>query len=88
MPATMLCHTSRFEVRFASLFDASRALVFPCDARGSVDLDALPPRARCNYLFARAMVGRDFATPNVLRSLAPDGMGAGSTGQEPRRSIA
>jgi hypothetical protein len=56
-----------FEVRFESLFDESRGLVFPCDALGRVDLDALPPRARSNYLYARALVGRDYATPKVSR---------------------
>lgn len=66
MSAHQVTRVASFEVRFASLFDASRALVFPCDARGAVDLDGLPPRARCNYLFARAMVGRDFATPRVV----------------------
>lgn len=73
MSATILPESGRFEVRFASLFDASRALVFPCDAGGRVDLDNLPPRARCNYLFARAMVGRDFASPHVLRKLPSGG---------------
>ena len=29
------------------------------------DLDSLSERGRCNYLFARAMVGREFATPSV-----------------------
>lgn len=54
-----------FEIRFDSLSDAGQGLAFPCDARGHVDLDALPERARTNYLFARAMVGRDFLAPRV-----------------------
>ncbi len=54
-----------FEVRFKSLFRAGLALAFPCDAKGQVDLDGLPQRARDNYLFARAMVGRDFDVPHV-----------------------
>jgi hypothetical protein len=33
-----------------------------------VSLDALSERARQNYLFARAVVGRDYASPFVLRS--------------------
>ena len=53
------------EVRFESLFDGGRALVFPCDEHGRVDLDALPPRARSNYLYARALIGRDFVLPQV-----------------------
>lgn len=72
MAATLVSQVASFEVRFASLFDEHRALVFPCDARGAVDLDGLPPRARCNYLFARAMVGRDFATPRVAETARRD----------------
>jgi hypothetical protein len=30
-----------------------------------MDLDAAPERMRNNYLFARAMVGREFAWPAV-----------------------
>lgn len=55
----------RFQLRFESLFQPGRGYAFPCDARGCVDLDALSERARNNYLFARAMVGRDLATPAV-----------------------
>jgi hypothetical protein len=57
----------RFELRFVSLFHAGRALAFPCDARGEVDLDALSERARINYFSARRAIGRDYATPIVLR---------------------
>ncbi|PTT81672.1 hypothetical protein DBR42_17835 [Pelomonas sp. HMWF004] len=56
-----------YELRFESLFHTGRALAFPCDARGGVRLDALSDRARQNYLFARAVVGRDFARPVILR---------------------
>jgi hypothetical protein len=61
----------RFEIRFASLFQEGRALAFPCNALGGVDMDALSERGRSNYLFARAMVGREFAVPSV-RSFQPD----------------
>ena len=57
--------SAHFEIRFQSLFNPGRGLAFPCDARGHVDMDALSERGRQNYLFARAMVGREFATPNV-----------------------
>lgn len=65
-------HTSEpvafaFELRFQSLFDEGRALVFPCDAAGHVDLDTLTDRARNNYHYARAVIGRDFAFPAVRR---------------------
>jgi hypothetical protein len=58
-------HANAFELRFQSLFHTGRALAFPCDAAGRVDLDTLSERARCNYFLARAVVGRDFAHPTV-----------------------
>ena len=56
-----------FEIRFTSLFDEGRGLAFPCDAAGHVDIDALSERGRSNYLFARAMLGREYATPRIKR---------------------
>jgi len=41
----------QYELRFRSLFDDGRALAFPCDANGHVDLDALSEQARSNYLY-------------------------------------
>lgn len=61
---------SHHELRFQSLFDDGRALAFPCDAQGRVDLDTLSERARRNYFFARGLVGRDFAFPSVQARLA------------------
>ena len=57
---------ARFEIRFQSLFREGRGLAFPCNAAGLVDLDALTDQGRRNYLFARAMIGREFAMPSVL----------------------
>lgn len=54
-----------FELRFRSLFDDGRALSFPCDAQGHVDLDALSPRALRNYFYARAVIGREYFMPAV-----------------------
>jgi hypothetical protein len=54
-----------YELRFESLFVEGRALAFPCDQAGLVDMNALSDRARCNYLYARAVVGREFRTPAV-----------------------
>ena len=56
-----------FEVRFANLFRPGRSLAFPCDGAGHVDMDMLSARARANYLFARAMVGRDLALPCICQ---------------------
>jgi hypothetical protein len=55
-----------YQLRFRSLFDEGRALAFPCDALGHVDMDALSPRARQNYLYARTVIGREFFMPAVL----------------------
>jgi hypothetical protein len=55
-----------FEVRFASLFKEGRAMAFPCDASGRVEVDALPSRARVNYFFARAMIGKEYSVPEVF----------------------
>ena len=41
-------------------------MAFPSDEEGTVDLESLPQRARSNYLFARAMVGREFMYPAVV----------------------
>ena len=57
---------SSHQIRFQSLHHEGRALAFPCDAQGRVYLDGLSERARQNYLFARAVVGREFAYPAVL----------------------
>lgn len=55
-----------YQLRFESLFHSGRALAFPCDDHGQVQLDALSERARDNYLYARAVVGREYATPTVV----------------------
>jgi hypothetical protein len=57
--------TTAFQLRFKSLFDAGRGYAFPCDGAGRVDLDDLSESARNNYLYARAMVGRELAHPAV-----------------------
>jgi hypothetical protein len=56
---------SEFEVHFRSLLRRGLELIFPCDRQGHVDLDALNERAKTNYLFARAMVDREYARPAV-----------------------
>jgi hypothetical protein len=59
------CCNSGYVLRFQSLFHQGRAFAFPCDAEGHVDLDALSERARINYLYARAVIGREVAMPAV-----------------------
>lgn len=54
-----------YEIRFMSMFYEGRALAFPCDAKGEVDLDHLSEKSRANYFYARAVVGREFLVPAV-----------------------
>lgn len=54
-----------FWLRFEPLFGGGPALSFPCNDAGNVDLDSLGERARCNYFYARSVIGRDFALPAV-----------------------
>ena len=58
-------HTDGFRLCFRSLFNHGRGFAFPCDPKGQVDLDHMSERARNNYFYARAMVGRDLAVPAV-----------------------
>jgi hypothetical protein len=59
--------SSHFEVWFESLFDHGRGLVFPCDEAGHVEIDSLSERGRSNYFFARTTLGREYATPRIVR---------------------
>lgn len=60
---------TEFQLRYRSLFDPGRGFAFPCDARGQVDLDSLSERSRNNYLYARAMVGKELELPAVERAM-------------------
>jgi hypothetical protein len=64
----MNANASAYELRFRSLFDDGRGLAFPCDAHGHVDMDTLSVRALNNYLYARSVIGREFAMPAVQPS--------------------
>jgi hypothetical protein len=68
---TDVAEVSTFQLHFQSLFHADRDLAFPCDENGQVNLDGLTARSRNNYLYARAMLGREFAWPSV-REIRPD----------------
>ncbi len=57
--------SSVFQLCFRSLFDPGRGYAFPCDGAGRVDLDGLSEEARNNYLYARAMIGRELSVPEV-----------------------
>jgi hypothetical protein len=60
--------SSAYQLCFRSLFHSGRGYAFPCDPRGEVDLDHLSERARNNYFYARAMVGRELSPPAVETS--------------------
>jgi len=55
-----------YEIRFQSLFKEGRALSFPCDREGRVNLDHANDRLRSSYMFARSMLGREYAMPVIL----------------------
>jgi hypothetical protein len=57
-------HGAAFHLRFRPMFREGK-FSCPCDATGHVAMDELSERARNNYLFARAMVGRVYARPEV-----------------------
>lgn len=59
-----------YELRFRSMFEPGRGYAFPCDANGCVELDALSDGVRNNYLYARAVVGRELAAPAVQPVMA------------------
>ena len=60
--------SQRYELRFRSLFNEGRGYAFPCDAHGQVDMDSLGERLLYSYLYARSVIGREFATPAVPAS--------------------
>lgn len=67
-------HTSssnQFLLRFRSLFRHGRGFAFPCAPDGTVHLDGLTDRSRMNYLYARAMVGRELDVPTVEPAVLP-----------------
>lgn len=60
-----ITQSASYEIMFRSLYREGRGFAFPCDARGQVNLDDLSDFARNSYLYARALVGREFAAPSV-----------------------
>lgn len=63
---------SHYELRYSSKSRQEPDRHFPCDDHGVVDLDRLSERAKADYLFARALVGRDFAPPTVVDLARPN----------------
>ena len=72
-PSTMPSRrNANYELRFRSLFHTGAGYSFPCDATGHVDIDALNDRARSNYFFARTVIGREVAMPEVQPCELPE----------------
>jgi hypothetical protein len=61
---------TRWELRFNPLYAGGRGFVFPCDALGQVDMGALSQLAFNNYLYARAMMGREVTWPDLRQCTA------------------
>ena len=66
MSSTSRIDGAGYQIRYEPLSGHGSELCFPCDACGRVELDALSDRARNNYFFARAVVGREYAAPAIL----------------------
>lgn len=66
--STEILQASRYELRFEARLPSGPSFAFPCDAQGQVPLDSLSERALANYLFARALVGRELRSPCVVEA--------------------
>ncbi|MEY4561369.1 MAG: hypothetical protein RLZZ618_646 [Pseudomonadota bacterium] len=60
--------STRCELHYHSM--GHDTLCFPCDEAGHVDLDGLSERERIDYLYARAMVGREVSRPEMVATLS------------------
>jgi len=68
MQSTQSSSAAHYQLRYQSLKRQENVLEFPCDAQGRVEMNGLSERARNDYLFARAVVGFEFARPAVVPS--------------------
>jgi hypothetical protein len=64
---------SDYTLHFEPITDgvSSRAWGFPCDGEGHVDIDGLSEQSRNCYLYARAVIGIQFAAPVVRGAPQP-----------------
>jgi hypothetical protein len=67
--AALQSDPASFILLFQSLSPSGRAFAFACDRHGCVDMDGMSDRTRDNYLYARAMIGRELAFPSVHRQM-------------------
>lgn len=70
-PRAHATYTVHYELRFQSLSNEADALAFPCDREGHVFLDELSEPAKREYLYARVVIGHEFALPAVVAALKP-----------------
>lgn len=63
-----------FVLLFRPLFQSGQAFAFACDPDGRVDMDGMSERTRNNYLYARAMIGRELDLPSVHAHVERDGI--------------
>jgi hypothetical protein len=65
----MMQSATQYQLCFRSLFQEGRGYAFPCTPDGQVDLDGMSERARNNYFYARAMIGKELSMPAVEQAL-------------------
>jgi hypothetical protein len=63
---TMQSSVQVYEMRFQALTKNGKSLSFPCNAHGQVPMDELSAKLLMSYLFARAVVGCQYAAPLVF----------------------
>ena len=63
-PAT---RPARYALCFQSRGQPRRKLLFPCDARGQVELDGLSRPALRDDLYTRMVMGHELAMPKLLQ---------------------
>jgi len=61
------CDGMTYELRFQSLLDPGHVYSLACDAAGHVDMNRLSAQERDRYLYARAVIGREFLAPRIQR---------------------
>ncbi len=78
---------SRYQLWFSPLPKSTSApRAFRCDAAGHIDLDAPSDHDRGEYLFARALVGRDFDRPAIQSSAGHPLQRMAAAGMNPSRT--
>lgn len=64
-----VCETKHpCELQFESLSGSGQTRTFPCDVSGHVNMNLLADHALYEYLYVRALIGREFSAPRVLAS--------------------